>query len=179
VGIEWWRSGWPRVFLARFLECAGLHPAGMKIQLVRHHRGSKDPMRDRAFAVPAGFRDRENPRAAGRSESWRADFVDRSGARVSPGRGKSCGTAKCSISQSASLEPRCRTIVLQFRLVHTAHSRKREGKTRGHSASPHSDSTLALGFSLSSNAAILVLGAAAFHQRGMTTVADISQAYQL
>src|SRR6202011_593543 len=41
------------------------------------------------------------------------------------------------------------------------------------------DSTLALGFSLFINAAILVLGAAAFHQRGMTTVADISQAYQL
>src|SRR6267143_420068 len=40
------------------------------------------------------------------------------------------------------------------------------------------DSTLALGFSLFINAAILVLGAAAFHQRGMTTVADISQAYQ-
>jgi len=41
------------------------------------------------------------------------------------------------------------------------------------------DSTLALGFSLFINAAILALGAAAFHQRGMTTVADISQAYQL
>src|ERR1700675_1980218 len=41
------------------------------------------------------------------------------------------------------------------------------------------DSTLALGFSLFINAAILVLGAAAFHQRGMTTVADISQAYEL
>jgi manganese transport protein len=41
------------------------------------------------------------------------------------------------------------------------------------------DSTLALGLSLFINAAILVLGAAAFHQRGMTTVADISQAYQL
>jgi manganese transport protein len=41
------------------------------------------------------------------------------------------------------------------------------------------DSTLALGFSLFINAAILVLGAAAFHTRGMTTVADISQAYQL
>jgi manganese transport protein len=41
------------------------------------------------------------------------------------------------------------------------------------------DSTIALGFSLFVNAAILVLGAAAFHQRGMTTVADISQAYQL
>src|ERR1700680_256630 len=41
------------------------------------------------------------------------------------------------------------------------------------------DSTIALGFSLFINAAILVLGAAAFHQRGMTTVVDISQAYQL
>src|SRR5208282_1070716 len=41
------------------------------------------------------------------------------------------------------------------------------------------DSTLALGFSLFINAAILVLGAAAFHQRGMMHVADISQAYQL
>src|SRR5438270_7640037 len=41
------------------------------------------------------------------------------------------------------------------------------------------DSTLALGFSLFVNAAILILGAAAFHHRGLTTVADISQAYQL
>jgi manganese transport protein len=41
------------------------------------------------------------------------------------------------------------------------------------------DSTIALGFSLFINAAILVLGAAAFHSRGMTGVADISQAYQL
>ncbi len=41
------------------------------------------------------------------------------------------------------------------------------------------DSTLALGFSLFINAAILVLGAAAFHKHGMTNVADISQAYQL
>ena len=41
------------------------------------------------------------------------------------------------------------------------------------------DSTLALGFSLFVNAAILILGAAAFHHRGLTRVADISQAYQL
>ena len=41
------------------------------------------------------------------------------------------------------------------------------------------DSTLALGFSLFINAAILVLGAAAFHVRGMNDVADISQAYKL
>jgi len=41
------------------------------------------------------------------------------------------------------------------------------------------DSTVALGFSLFVNAAILVLGAAAFHNRGLTSVADISQAYKL
>ena len=41
------------------------------------------------------------------------------------------------------------------------------------------DSSLALGFALFINAAILVLGAAAFHHRGMTDVADISQAYEL
>jgi len=41
------------------------------------------------------------------------------------------------------------------------------------------DSTLALGFSFFINAAILILGAAAFHVRGLTSVADISQAYQL
>lgn len=41
------------------------------------------------------------------------------------------------------------------------------------------DSTLALGFALFINAAILVLGAAAFHTRGMHDVAEISQAYQL
>ena len=41
------------------------------------------------------------------------------------------------------------------------------------------DSTVALGFAFFINAAILVLGAAVFHHRGLTGVADISQAYQL
>src|SRR5690242_4609162 len=41
------------------------------------------------------------------------------------------------------------------------------------------DSTLALGFALFINAAILVLGAAAFHTRGLHNVADISEAYKL
>jgi manganese transport protein len=41
------------------------------------------------------------------------------------------------------------------------------------------DSTLALGFALFINAAILILGAAAFHTRGMHDVADISEAYKL
>jgi manganese transport protein len=41
------------------------------------------------------------------------------------------------------------------------------------------DSTFALGFAFFINAAILVLGAAVFHSRGLTQVADISQAYQL
>ena len=41
------------------------------------------------------------------------------------------------------------------------------------------DSSVALGLSFFINAAILVLGAAAFHHRGMTEVADIGQAYQL
>jgi manganese transport protein len=41
------------------------------------------------------------------------------------------------------------------------------------------DSTVALGFALFINAAILVLGAAAFHTRGMSEVADISEAYKL
>ena len=41
------------------------------------------------------------------------------------------------------------------------------------------DSTIALGLALFINAAILVLGAAAFHKRGMTSVAEISSAYKL
>lgn len=41
------------------------------------------------------------------------------------------------------------------------------------------DSTLALGFALFINAAILVLGGAAFHTRGLFNVAEISQAYEL
>jgi len=41
------------------------------------------------------------------------------------------------------------------------------------------DSTLALGLALFINAAILVLGAAAFHTRGMLQVAEISDAYKL
>jgi len=41
------------------------------------------------------------------------------------------------------------------------------------------DSSLALGFSFFINAAILVLGAAAFHTRGMHNVAEIGDAYKL
>ena len=41
------------------------------------------------------------------------------------------------------------------------------------------DSTVALGFALFINAAILILGAAAFHTRGLHNVAEISDAYQL
>src|SRR5436305_2099917 len=41
------------------------------------------------------------------------------------------------------------------------------------------DSTLALGFALFVNAAILVLGAAAFHTRGMHDVAEIADAYKI
>ena len=41
------------------------------------------------------------------------------------------------------------------------------------------DSTLALGFALFINAAILILGAAAFHTRGLHDVAEISDAYEL
>lgn len=41
------------------------------------------------------------------------------------------------------------------------------------------DSTVALGFALFINAAILVLGAAAFHTRGLDNVADIADAYKL
>jgi manganese transport protein len=41
------------------------------------------------------------------------------------------------------------------------------------------DSTLALSFALFVNAAILVLGAAAFHTRGLRNVAEISDAYKL
>jgi manganese transport protein len=41
------------------------------------------------------------------------------------------------------------------------------------------DSTVALGFALFINAAILVLGAAAFHTRGMHNVAEIADAYKL
>ena len=41
------------------------------------------------------------------------------------------------------------------------------------------DSTLALGFALFINAAILILGAAAFHTRGLSNVAEIADAYKL
>src|SRR4029077_19931530 len=41
------------------------------------------------------------------------------------------------------------------------------------------DSTLALCFALFVNAAILVLGAAAFHTRGLSNVAEIADAYKL
>ena len=41
------------------------------------------------------------------------------------------------------------------------------------------DSTLALGFALFVNAAILVLGAAAFHTHGLNDVAEIADAYKL
>ena len=41
------------------------------------------------------------------------------------------------------------------------------------------DSTVALGFALFINAAILVLGAAVFHSRGLNNVAEIADAYKL
>ena len=41
------------------------------------------------------------------------------------------------------------------------------------------DSTIALGFALFINAGILILGAAAFHTRGLHNVAEISDAYKL
>ena len=41
------------------------------------------------------------------------------------------------------------------------------------------DSTIALGFALLINAGILILGAAAFHTRGLHDVAEISDAYKL
>ncbi|HKV25053.1 MAG TPA: Nramp family divalent metal transporter [Candidatus Acidoferrum sp.] len=41
------------------------------------------------------------------------------------------------------------------------------------------DSTVALGFALFINAAILILGAAAFHTHGLNNVAEISDAYKL
>jgi len=41
------------------------------------------------------------------------------------------------------------------------------------------DSTIALAFAFFINASILVMGAAVFHQRGMTEVADIDEAYKL
>jgi manganese transport protein len=41
------------------------------------------------------------------------------------------------------------------------------------------DSTVALGFALFINAAILVLGAAAFHTRGLNDIAEIADAYKL
>jgi manganese transport protein len=41
------------------------------------------------------------------------------------------------------------------------------------------DSTVALGFALFVNAAILILGAAAFHTRGLHNVAEIADAYKL
>ncbi len=41
------------------------------------------------------------------------------------------------------------------------------------------DSTVALGFALFINAAILVLGAAAFHTRGLNNIAEIADAYKL
>src|SRR6202050_1602151 len=41
------------------------------------------------------------------------------------------------------------------------------------------DSTVALGFALFINAAILILGAAAFHTRGLHNVAEIADAYKL
>ncbi len=41
------------------------------------------------------------------------------------------------------------------------------------------DSSVALGFAFFINAAILILGAAVFHQRGLTEVAEIDQAFQL
>jgi len=70
-------------------------------------------------------------------------------------------------------------LYLHSSIVQTRAFKQNEGGKREAIWFATLDSTLALGFSLFINAAILVLGAAAFHKRGMTEVADISQAYQL
>ena len=64
--------------------------------------------------------------------------------------------------------------IVQTRAFRTDESGKREALRYA-----TFDSTLALGFALFINAAILVLGAAAFHTRGMHDVAEIADAYKL
>jgi manganese transport protein len=64
--------------------------------------------------------------------------------------------------------------IVQTRAFGRANSEKREALRYA-----VIDSTLALFFALFINAAILVLGAAAFHTRGLSEVADIAQAYKL
>jgi len=64
--------------------------------------------------------------------------------------------------------------IVQTRAFRTDESGKREALRYA-----TFDSTLALGFALFINAAILVLGAAAFHRRGMHDVAEIADAYKL
>jgi manganese transport protein len=64
--------------------------------------------------------------------------------------------------------------IVQTRAFGRANSEKREALRYA-----VIDSTVALFFALFINAAILVLGAAAFHTRGLSEVADIAQAYKL
>ena len=64
--------------------------------------------------------------------------------------------------------------IVQTRAFGTDHKGKREALRYA-----VFDSTVALGFALFINAAILVLGAAAFHTRGLSSVADIGDAYRL
>jgi manganese transport protein len=64
--------------------------------------------------------------------------------------------------------------IVQTRAFGRANSEKREALRYA-----IIDSTVALFFALFINAAILVLGAAAFHTRGLSEVADIAQAYKL
>ncbi len=71
-------------------------------------------------------------------------------------------------------------LYLHSSIVQTrAFGRSLEAKTRSHALCPARLHGGAGVFAFFINAAILILGAAAFHHRGMTDVADIGQAYQL
>ena len=70
-------------------------------------------------------------------------------------------------------------LYLHSSIVQTRDFGKSRGEKREAVRFAIADSTVALLFALFINAAILVLGAAAFHTRGMTHVASIADAYQL
>ena len=129
-GIECGEADGLAFSLRAFLECAGLHQAGMKIQIVRHHRGSKDADCEiEHFAVPQDFRDREKPaRRFDPERAGKKDFVGEA-----PGDGHDQRNhQRLQHAESAALQPQHQQYV-QTRQQHARKERQSEKQFQGDS----------------------------------------------
>ncbi len=122
-GIECGEADGLALPLRVLLERAGLHQAGMKIQIVRHHRGSKDADGEiEHLAVPQDFRDREKPaRGFDPQRARKKDFVGEA-----PGDGHDQRNhQRLKHAESAALQPQHQQHV-QTRQQHAGKERQSE-----------------------------------------------------